>query len=141
MAENDVIAERLLALREEVAFLKHERDSAANLQDYESSARLRRAVERSLQVAIEICLDIGRRIISAESLRYPERNRDVFTVLAEAQIVDAGLLPELHRMAAFRNLLVHDYVRLDDARVHAVLTDRLSTFDRFADCVVSHLDD
>jgi uncharacterized protein YutE (UPF0331/DUF86 family) len=135
-----VVLARLTLLRDEMVFLKQERDTATGLQDYSSDARLRRAVERSLQVAIEACLDIGRRIISQESLRYPADNREVFTVLAEAGIVGKDLLPELHRMAGFRNLLVHDYARLDNARVYTSLSHQLGTFDRFALAVRQHLD-
>lgn len=139
MAGNDVVAERLAALRDEIVFLKSERESAASLVEYSSDARLRRAVERSLQMAIEICLDIGRRIISLENLQYPEDDREVFSVLAESQVVDPDLLPELQRMASFRNLLVHDYVRLDDERVYDILTRDLATFDRFAAAILDYV--
>jgi uncharacterized protein YutE (UPF0331/DUF86 family) len=136
---NDVVEARLALLRNEVLFLKDERDSTSDLQAYAASPVHRRAVERSLQVAIEACLDIGRRVISQERLPYPAGNREVFTVLAEAGIVPRDLLADLHAMAGFRNLLVHDYVRVDDGRVFAILHDELATFDRFARAVGEYL--
>jgi len=72
---NDVILERLFLLRDEVAYLKHERDALHTFQEYQDDKRLCKATERSLQVAVEACLDIGRRIIALEGLRYPQDNQ------------------------------------------------------------------
>ncbi|MCX7706791.1 MAG: DUF86 domain-containing protein [Anaerolineae bacterium] len=75
----------------------------------------RRAVERSLQVAVEACLDIARQIIAIEGFRYPENNQDAFRVLVEEKIVPAQLLDTLQEMARFRNLIVHEYAKIDDS--------------------------
>ena len=61
MNGDEVILERLLLLREEVAYLKAERRRLGSFGEYQGDRRLRKAVERSLQVAVEACLDIGRR--------------------------------------------------------------------------------
>ena len=120
-------------------FLKHERDSTGDLQAYAADPVHRRAVERSLHVAIEACLDIGRRVISQERLPYPADNREVFTVLVVAGIVPRDLLADLHAMAGFRHLLVHDYARMDDSRVFEILHDEPETFDRFARAMGGYL--
>jgi len=96
-------------------------------------------VERSLHLAIEACLDIGRRLIAQGGFRYPEDNADVFRVLAEHGVVPPELLPNLIRMARFRNLIVHDYARLDDALVYGILKKQLGDFDAFARAVVEYL--
>jgi uncharacterized protein YutE (UPF0331/DUF86 family) len=137
---NDVILERLLLLRSEVTYLKTERDALRAFGEYQDNARLRRAVERALQVAVEVCLDIGRRIIALEGFRYPEDNQDVFRVLAEERVVPADLLSTLLEMARFRNLIVHDYARIDDARVYGILKKRLGDFDAFAKAVRAYLE-
>jgi uncharacterized protein YutE (UPF0331/DUF86 family) len=113
---------------------------AISFQTYQDNKMLRRAVERALQVAVEVCLDIGRRIIALEGFRYPENNQDVFRVLAEEGVVPADLLPTLLEMARFRNLIVHDYARIDDARVYGILKKRLGDFDAFAEMVRAYLE-
>jgi uncharacterized protein YutE (UPF0331/DUF86 family) len=112
---------------------------AASFQAYQDDKMLRRAVERCLQVAVEACLDIGRRIIALEGFRYPEDNRDVFRILAEEKVVSADLLSTLLQMARFRNLIVHDYARIDDARVYDILKKRLGDFDDFAEALGAYL--
>ena len=140
MGEDEVILERLFLLRDEVTYLKHERDGLRTFQAYRDNKRLRKAIERSLQVAVEACLDIGRRVIALEGFRYPENNQDVFRVLAEEEVVWANLLPTLLEMARFRNLIVHDYARIDDARVYGILKKRLGDFDTFAEAVRAYLE-
>ena len=43
-------------------------------------------------------------------------------------------------MARFRNLIVHDYARIDDRIVYAVLKERLTVFDKYAQAIVEYLD-
>jgi len=137
---DEIIPERLLLLRDEVLYLKHERDALHTFQEYLNDTRLRKAVERSLQVSMEICLDIGRRLIALEGFRYPDDNQSVFAILAEERIVSANLLPALLDMTRFRNLVVHDYARIDDAKVYAILRTRLGDFDAFAEAVRAYLE-
>lgn len=137
--KDDVVLERLMALRNEIAYLRSEARDAASVEAYAGNPRIKRAVECSLQVAVEICLDIGRRIIALEGLRYPADNQDIFRVLVEVHIIPDRMLPTLLNMARFRNLLVHEYARIDDAQVYAILQQRLPDFDAFADSVRQYM--
>lgn len=138
--EDDVILERLTLLREYVDYLKTEATATKSFQDYVDNVRLRRAVERSLQVAAEACLDIGNHIVAREGFRYPEDNKDVFVVLNEEKIVSDDLLPYLVDMARFRNLVVHDYAPIDNAKVYDILKKRLGDFDQFARAIVDYME-
>jgi uncharacterized protein YutE (UPF0331/DUF86 family) len=134
------VLERLKFLRNEVDYLKSERDNLCSLQEYVGDIRLKKAVERSMHIAVEACLDSARRLIALEGFRYPQDNQDVFCVLAEEKVVSANLLPTLLEMARFRNLIVHNYARIDDARVYAILKRRLGDFDAFAEAVRIYLE-
>jgi len=133
---DDVIANRLKFLAEYLDDLQTFQKQAINFKVYLKNNLLRRAVERTLQIAVEACLDIGRRLISIEGFRYPEDNKDVFLILLEERVVSKTLFPTLLDMARFRNLMVHDYAKVDDAKVFGILKKRLSDFDRYARAVV-----
>lgn len=139
MNGDEIVRERLQYLRNEVQYLKREGAAVPSFESYVNDVRLRRAVERSLQVAVEACLDIARRIIAIEGFRYPENNQDTFRVLVEEKIVPARLLDTLQEMARFRNLIVHDYARIDDARVYGILKQRLGDFDAYARAIANYL--
>jgi len=136
---DDIVASRLKLLAEYVDELHGYQIQALSFHTYQDNKMLRRAVERSLQVAVEACLDIGRRIIAVEGFRYPETNQDVFRILAEEKVLPADLLPTLLEMVRFRNLIVHDYARIDDARVYGILKKRLGDFDAFAEVIRDYL--
>lgn len=140
MESADVVKERLMYIRENVDFLKRERDAISSFQEFVHNIRLRKAVERALQVTIEACLDIAQHVISEEGFRYPESNADAFVVLNEESIIPDALLPDLVNMAKFRNILVHEYIRLDNSVVYGVLKKHLGDFERFAEAIVSYLE-
>ena len=137
-AEDDAILARLELLRQYKAQLLE--IPASNFQEYDRNFLIHKATERLLQTAIEACLDIGKHIIAQERLRFPKDNQDVFTILGEEQIVPRTLLPRLQDMARFRNLLVHEYAKIDNAIVYGILKKRLGDFDEFARAIVEYLE-
>ena len=139
MKGNGIIKERLHLLADELAYLKSERDTVNNFYVYQENVRLKKAVERSLQVAIEICFDISQRIISENGLRFAKTYRETFLVLQEEGIVSQRLGGNLQDMAGFRNLLVYDYAKIDDARVYGILKKHLGDFEAFAAAIVQYL--
>jgi uncharacterized protein YutE (UPF0331/DUF86 family) len=88
---------------------------------------------------VEACLDIGQHIIAQEGFRTPTNNKDVFQVLYEEEIVPDDLLSTLRAMARFRNLIVHDYMRIDNTAVFGILKNRLDDFEAFTQAIVTYL--
>ena len=108
--------------------------------EYEANKVLRGYVERTLQVCVQICLDISGHLIAEFGFRHPNDNRDTFVVLREEGIIPEEFLPNLLNMAGFRNIVVHDYARVDNAIVYGILKRRLGDFDRFARLVTDFLE-
>lgn len=90
-----------------------------------------KSVEYGFVVAIEICIDVGNRIIASEGYRAPRDHGDVFTVLAEHGHIDMSKVPTYTAMAGFRDLLVHGYAVVDDARVVDILHSRVDDLSGF----------
>ena len=112
---------------------------SVNYQTYEENKLIRRAVERTLHLALESCLDIGQHIIAREGFRTPEDNKDVFVVLSEAGIIPTEMLPNFIAMARFRTLIVHDYARVDNTIVFGILKRHLTDFNVFTEGVLNYL--
>jgi len=109
-------------------------------EQYAGNRILRGYVERTLQVCAQICLDVGGHLIAELGLRPPADSRDAFLILNEEGIISDDLLPDLTNMVGFRNLIVHDYARIDDRLVYAVLQGHVGDFGRFAASVVAFLE-
>lgn len=110
-----------------------------SLKDFEKDPVLRGALERYLQLAAEAAIDIGEIIISEMDLKSPMYNRDVFEILGEEKIISKELARNFVEVARFRNVLVHDYVKLDLKKMYAYLTDDLDDFDKFIKSVAKFL--
>lgn len=108
--------------------------------EYTGNKILRGYVERTLQVCVQICLDIGYHLIAECGFRYPEDNKDVFVILTEENVIPKALLPNLLNMAGFRNIIVHDYARVANEIVYGILTHDLGDFEKFAKAIVDFLE-
>lgn len=112
-----------------------------DLKKFEKNKVVRRFVERTLQLAMEACFDIGSHVISASGYREPRFGRDVFEILAENGWIDQRLRDRLVSMAGFRNVLVHDYATVDVNIVYGVLQARLPDLRTFGTSVLRRLAD
>ena len=103
-----------------------------NWETFLSDKVVRRYVERTLHIAIEACLDIANHIISYEGYREPKSNQDTFQVLIEEGIFDKDFGQRMMKMAQFRNVIVHDYIKIQPEIVYAVLQKQLKDLSQFA---------
>lgn len=101
-----------------------------SFEEYKSIEK-RRACERLLQVSIESVIDICALIVTGLRLGLPSEEDDLFEKLAQAEIISSSIKENLKRMKAFRNILVHEYGRIDDRLVYEVLKNNLNDFEEF----------
>ena len=87
--------------------------------------------------AIEDALAAANHVISAEAYRGPSDYADAFRSLTEAGVLENHLAERLASMTRFRNLLVHVYAEVDDARVHGFLAEDVTDLDRFVAAVLA----
>jgi uncharacterized protein YutE (UPF0331/DUF86 family) len=109
------------------------------LADFKRDFVLRGALERYLQLAAEVSIDIGEIIISELELSAPMANRDVFEMLGEEKILTEDLSKSFVRLAGFRNVLVHDYLKLSLEKMYAYLQNDLGDFDKFIRSIAKFL--
>lgn len=61
---------------------------------------------------------------------------EAFEVLGEAGLLDPAQRDAMVRMSRFRNLIVHEYARLDPAMVVRILREHLTDLARFKTAVL-----
>jgi uncharacterized protein YutE (UPF0331/DUF86 family) len=107
---------------------------------YAADWKSQRIVERTLQMMVEICLDVANHIISDKGYRRPVGYADHFTVLRENRILNARLAAHMEKMAKFRNLIVHNYDKIDAEIIVSILKKNLPDFEAFKTAVLSVLE-
>lgn len=97
------------------AELVHNFAQGQSFEDYQSNAMLRSAVERQFEI-----ID--------EALNH----------LSKVDPQTASHIPELPRIVAFRNILIHGYATVDDALVWQVLVDKLPGLQQALTTLLNH---
>lgn len=110
-----------------------------NRKQFLSEDFVRRAVERYLQLAIEATLDISDQIINEEGLRKPKEYRDNILILGEQGILPKSFAVRFAHAAGFRNILVHDYVRLNKEKVYEHFKKDAVDIEKFIKAVLIYL--
>jgi len=128
--EKGPILERLTAMREFVRQLR--RYQAASFEEFLSDPTLRAAVERFFQLAIEAVLDISAMLCRALGLRRPGEGRESIIALGRAGVLPMDFAERFAPVASFRNILVHEYLRIDPKIVYEKLQTGLGDFEEFA---------
>ncbi len=135
MVDRELMLRKLADLEEYVRQVSE--FQAVTVEEYRRDWKVQRIVERTLQMAIEVCLDIANHVIADRRLRVPGTYAEVFEVLGDADLLPADLRDTMVRMAGFRNLIVHEYAPIDPALVVAILRDHLGDFTQFSAAVLA----
>lgn len=104
----------------------------ADLSEYLEDENLQAIVERRLQLAIQICMDIANYLIAQLGLTSPDEPEHIFAVLGRENMLRPDLARHMVGMVRFRNILVHDYLDIDSRMVYQNLSAELDDFDQFA---------
>ncbi len=81
-----------------------------------------RAVKYSFVTAIEGCTRAAQHVISSAGLGMPQSNADALRLLGKNDVIEPELAEAVARAVGFRNILVHEYVEVDDSVVVANLS-------------------
>lgn len=137
MVKRDMVISRVNKLNEYVDILKSVKKYDKEI--YINDPLIYGSSERFLHLSIECILDIGNHVIADMRYRKPENNKDIFLVLHENKIIDEKLRNNLCNMAGFRNILVHDYMRLDRGLVYEIINNNLKDIEEFIRVIIEYI--
>jgi uncharacterized protein YutE (UPF0331/DUF86 family) len=137
VVDSQSLASRFEKLREYVKILEEIKRHARSqfLKDYHVYG----LAERYLQLAIECLLDIGGMLIVQYGFRKPSVKQEIIEILEEEKVLPSDFTHRLAGIAGFRNILIHEYVKIDRARVYEYLQKNLPQFDLFLKHVSRYL--
>lgn len=115
MVDPESIDSRLEHLSDLLA--ESERIRVGGRAAYDATFRDRLAAQHAIQLAIQSCVDIGAHLIAELRLRMPDDYKGVFAVLREPLGLAPDLVERLSAAAGMRNVLVHNYLEVDDDKV------------------------
>lgn len=96
--------------------------------------------ERYLQLSCQVVLDILNLVIIEGEWEKPEDNQEAVSILFGKKIISENLASSLEGIAGFRNILVHEYGKIDRRRVYQYLLEKLELFKVFKKEILNWLE-
>ncbi|MCX7694804.1 MAG: DUF86 domain-containing protein [Caloramator sp.] len=97
-------------------------------------------IERGLQISVECVIDIANIIISTTELDKPDSYRETILTLHKIGVIPEKFAKDIVGMASFRNILVHDYLKVDEEIIIDVLRNKLEDFVKYIKYIQTWLD-
>ena len=128
IAHNKIIA-KFQALDEYLVYLKdlQKVNKKSFLQDYHQFG----LAEHYLHLSIEVLLDVAKLVIIAYEFKRPEELQEVFYVLRDKSVINDVLYDKLAGVSSFRNVLIHEYQKIDRELVYKYLQNNIDQFKEF----------
>lgn len=98
------------------------------------------AIAMNLQRACELAIDIANHLIKTKKLGLPQDSRESFTLLRRAGLISVERMNTLQAMVGFRNILVHEYKKLDLHIMVEVIEHRMRELLDFANTALKAAD-
>jgi uncharacterized protein YutE (UPF0331/DUF86 family) len=93
----------------------------------------------NLHLAVENCIDIAAHIISENGWGVPGSASEMFYTLEGRGILDSQLTERMVKAVGLRNLIVHEYGRIDINRLFATVRNNLDDLTAFLSAIFSKL--
>lgn len=111
MIDADRVLRLLRAISDDLSVLR--RESAADEERRRDQIWLR-GVKYTFVTAIEASVDVAQHICATEGWGPPADNCDAMRLLGDHGVLTPDLAQSLRKAVGFRNVLVHDYIDVDD---------------------------
>ena len=126
-----IIKNKLLELEQNLLYLKQV-SFDINADNIREDVIRYWGIERGIQVSIENIIYIANIIVSVSEKENPNTYRETMTLLGDIGVVTKTFATRLANMVGFRNILVHDYTKVDSEIILNILKEDINDFIRFS---------
>ncbi|MFH0832066.1 MAG: DUF86 domain-containing protein [archaeon] len=95
------------------------------LESYKKDFRIKAICERYFEKIIEAIVDLAFLMIKDRKLKIPEEDTEAFDILANENIISSELAQKLKEAKGMRNIIAHEYGKIDDEIVFNSMTEEL----------------
>lgn len=110
------------------------------LETYQNQVLTKRAVEREIQLIVECATDINNMILKKLKIGPARDYFNSFLDLAENQVLEMDFALKIAPSTGLRNILVHEYEKIDDGIVFQSIANILSYYRQYLKIISDYLD-
>jgi len=97
-----------------------------SFEEYVNNYVVKAACERYAEIIIEAIIDLVYLIIKEKKLPIPKNDLNAFDILLKNKIISKNLAERLQDAKRMRNILAHEYGKIDDEIVFEAITKELN---------------
>ena len=129
MVDRDLILAKASSVKKHLNRVKEK--SNTNLEEFLNDLDRQESILFNLQMAIQNCIDIAAHIISDKGLGVPGSISEMFYILEEDSYLDNDITEKMVRAVGFRNLIVHEYGKIDLQNVFQIALTKIKDLDEY----------
>lgn len=114
--------------------------SGISLDEYLSEVRERRAVERLIQLIVDVAVDINTHMVVDAGHPAPNDSRSSFLGVERLGVLPSQVVKDIAPSVGERNIIVHQYDDLDDEIIHASIGQTLRLYREYVRYVLQYLE-
>lgn len=134
---NDIVINKIQSIQYCIARARAEYN--ADPDNFATNFTRQDAAVLNVLRACEQSIDLANHLIKTQKMGIPTTSSESFTLLAEQNVIDNELRQKLTSMVHFRNMIVHQYQKMDIAIVQAVIESGLDDLIRLGDDIMNWL--
>ncbi|MEF8870648.1 MAG: DUF86 domain-containing protein [Haloarculaceae archaeon] len=131
MVDDRVVATKLEQIEQYYGELTAKQQSVSR-EEFLNDTTEQRAVERMFENAIQACADLAQHIATRDFDYEGNGSKGAVRVLQEQGVLDEETMQTLVAAVGFRNVLAHEYGRIDYGEVYEMLQTELTVYDAFS---------
>ena len=133
MIDKEVIVKKLQELNRCLKELENLKNISS--KDFFSSLDKQWTVCHGLQLSIQILIDVGNHILASIGENQIEDYVDIIDRLGKKGIIPSEFAQAIRGMVGLRNILIHEYAKIDLDKIYEILQKRLGDFYSFIEYI------
>ncbi|MBW2596823.1 MAG: DUF86 domain-containing protein [Deltaproteobacteria bacterium] len=138
MVDSDLILAKSSSVKRHLNRVIEKRHT--DLQTFLQDIDRQESILFNLQMAIQNCIDIAAHIVSEEGLGVPGSTNEMFYLLEENEYLNNELTEKMVKAVGFRNLIVHEYGKIDLEQVFEVAQEDIKDLNEYLVLIFQSLD-
>ena len=129
MIDLEVLKRKSVQVEHALARIKEKLSPSADAfqEDYDSQD----IVFRNFQIAVQNLMDMGNHVIAERSWQIPKTTGETFDILASHKMITPALRTNMRGLVTLRNIIVHDYTRIDHRKAFLAIQQSLKSIPHF----------
>jgi len=118
LVDKDIVLAKAGSVKRHLRRIVEKRN--VDLETFKKDIDRQESIFFNLQMAVQSCIDLAAHIISEEGLGVPGSTSEMFYTLEENGYLDADITEKMVKAVSFRNLMVHEYGKIELDQVFEV---------------------